>query len=98
MLLPLEAHDKTQLNEIFLSFRAKNLQSCIFYLLAHPAETAYLSFRDGELSNDVLLVQVRPRKVAVHNLFGVGPGQADKTALVQELSKAINFFSYSLSW
>ena len=25
------------------------------------------------------------------HLFGVGPGQADKTALVQELSKAITF-------
>ena len=24
--------------------------------------------------------------------FGVGPGEADKTALVQELSKAITFF------
>ena len=26
------------------------------------------------------------------HLFGVGPGEADKTALVQELSKAITFF------
>ena len=26
------------------------------------------------------------------HLFGVGPGEADKTALVQELSKAISFF------
>ena len=26
------------------------------------------------------------------HLFGVSPGEADKTALVQELSKAITFF------
>ena len=34
---------------------------------------------------------MRPRKVAVHTLLGVGPGEADKTALVQELSNAITF-------
>ena len=27
-----------------------------------------------------------------HLFWGVGPGEADKTALVQELSKAITFF------
>ena len=63
----------------------------IVYLLAHPAETAYLSFRDRELSNDVLRVQVRPRKVAVHTFFCVGPGEADETAFVQELLKAVTF-------
>ena len=36
---------------------------------------------------------MRPRKVAVHTLWGgVGPGEADKTALVHELSKAITFW------
>ena len=44
--IPLEAHHKAQSNEIFLSFLVKNLKSCIFYLLANPDETAYLSFRD----------------------------------------------------
>ena len=53
-----------------LCFRAKNLRSCIFYLLAHPAETAYLSFRDRELSNDVRLVQLQRRKVVVHTFLG----------------------------
>ena len=32
------------------------------------------------------------RKSCGSHLFGVGPGEADKTALVQELSKAITFF------
>ena len=66
----------------------------MFYLLAHPAETAYLSFRDRELFNVVLLVQVRPRKVPVHTFFRVGPGEAD----VQELSEAVTFLPYILSW
>ena len=33
--MPLEAHDKAESSEIFLSFQAKT------YLWAHPAETAY---------------------------------------------------------
>ena len=37
---------------------------------------------------------MRPRKVAVHTFLRVGPGKADKTALVQELSKAVTFLSY----
>ena len=32
------------------------------------------------------------KKSGGSHLFGVGPGEADKTALVQELSKAITFF------
>ena len=32
------------------------------------------------------------KKSCGSHLFGVGPGEADKTALVQELSKAITFF------
>ena len=44
--IPLEAHHKAQSSEIFLSFLVKNLKSCDFFLLANPAETAYLSFRD----------------------------------------------------
>ena len=32
------------------------------------------------------------KKSSGSHLFGVGPGEADKTALVQELSKAITFF------
>ena len=64
-----------QSSKIFLCFRAKNLKSFNFYLLANPTETAYLSFRDRELSNDVLLVQVRPRKVSIHTFFGLAQGR-----------------------
>ena len=60
--------------------------------MAHPAETEYLSFRDRELSNGILLVQVRAKKSCGSHLFEVGPGEADETAFVQELSKAVTSF------
>ena len=42
--------------------------------MANPAETAYLSFRDRDLSNDVSLVEFRQRKVVVHTFLWVVPG------------------------
>ena len=91
LLIPLEAHHKAQSSEVFRSFQAKNVKSGIFYLLANPAETAYLSFRDRELSNDVQLVQLRRRKVVVHTFLWVG---SQATAFVLEFSKAVTFLSY----
>ena len=60
--------------------------------MGNPAETAYLSVRDGKLSNAVRLVEFWRRKVAVLTFFGVVPSLADQTAFVPELSKAITFF------
>ena len=59
--IPLEAHDKAEMSEFFQVFFQKFKELYFFYLLAHPAETAYLSFRDRELSNDIRLVQFRRR-------------------------------------
>ena len=42
----------------------------IFFLLGNPAETPYLSVRDVKLSNAVRLLEVRPRKIAVHTYLG----------------------------
>ena len=71
--IPLEMHNKAHSSEIFLSFRQKFKRAVIFRLLANPAETAYLSFRDRELSNDVPLVEFRRRKVVVHTFLWVAP-------------------------
>ena len=60
--------------------------------MGNPAETAYLSVRDGKLSNAVWLVEFRPRKVAVYTFFGLVPSRAAQTAFASELSKAITFF------
>ena len=65
--IPLEVHHKAQLSEIVLSFQAK---SCIFYLLANPAETIYLSVRVGQLSNAIPPVKLWRRIVAVHTFLG----------------------------
>ena len=59
--------------------------------MANPTETAYLSVRDGELSNAVRLVEFRRRKVEIYTFLGVAPSQAAQTAFVPELSKAITF-------
>ena len=56
--------------KFFQVFRQKIERAVIFYLLANPAETAYLSVRDQELSNALWLVEFRQRKVAIHTFFG----------------------------
>ena len=76
----------------FFCFTAKMKRAVIFYLLANPAETAYLSVRDGSLSNAARLVEIRRRKVAVHTFLEVVPSRAAKTAFALALSKAITFF------
>ena len=47
----------------FSVFHQKIERAVIFHLLANPAETAYLSVRDGKLSNAVRFVEFRRRKV-----------------------------------
>ena len=69
----------------FSKFSAKKLRAVIFYLLDNPAETAYLSVRDGDLSKAVRLVEFRRRKVAIHTFLGVVPSPAAQTAFVPEL-------------
>ena len=54
----------------FFCFPPKIERALIFYLLANPAETAYLSVRDRKLSNTVRLVEFRRRKVTVHTFLG----------------------------
>ena len=54
----------------FSVFRPKIQRPVIFYLLGNPAETAYLSVRDGKLSKAVRLLEFRQRKIAVHTYLG----------------------------
>ena len=93
--IPLEAHHKAQLSEIFLSSLAKNKIAVIFfYLWANHAETAYLSFRDWELSNDVWLVQLRRRKVVVHTFLWVVTGHCLRAGIME----SHNFFVLRPIW
>ena len=49
--IPLDVHHKAQLSDVFPSFQAKKIKRAVSF--ANHAETAYLSFRDRELSNNV---------------------------------------------
>ena len=68
--IALEAHLKAQSSEISVIFQAKIKRAVLFSSLVNPARTAYLSFRDQELSNAVWLVELWRGKVAVHTFFG----------------------------
>ena len=61
---------------------------------AHPAETAYLSFRDRELSNDIPLVEFRRRKVVVHTFLWVVPGHCLRAGFMESR----NFFVLCCIW
>ena len=77
----------------FSVFIQKIRRAVIFYLLANPAETAYLSVRDGKLSNAVRIVEFRQGKVCSSHLVGLFPSGAAQTAFAPDLSKAITFLS-----
>ena len=79
--------------KFFKVFSQKFERAVIFYLLANPAETPYLSVRDGKLSKAIQLVEFRPRKVAVHTFLRVVPSRYVQTAFAPELLKAITFLS-----
>ena len=74
--IPLEAHEKTQSSEIFLSFQAKKLKSFNFLYFGPSCWNRIFKLTRSRAFNDILLVEVRPRKVAVHTFFWVGPGKA----------------------
>ena len=69
----------------------------MFYLFANPAEMAYLSVRDGKLSNAVRLVEFRRRKVAVHTFWG-GPKPGFSDSLRAEIIESHNFFFVLMSY
>ena len=52
-------------------YAQKMKELLLFYLLANPAQTTYLSVQDRELSNTIPLVEIRRRKIAVHTFFVV---------------------------
>ena len=81
------------MERFFSVFRQKTKVAVIFYLLANPAETAYLSVVDRELSIAVRLVEFWSKEVAVHTFLGVVPSWAAQTAFLPELSKTITFSS-----
>ena len=83
----------------FSKFSGKNLKELWFsYLLTNPAETAYLSFRDQELSNDARLVQLRRGKIAVHTFWGWSQAGLIRQRSCRNYRKPKLFLSYVVSW
>ena len=91
--IPLKAHHKAQSSDIFLSFQAKKLRAVIFYLLANHAETCIFKLPRSRAFEQRMTCPSAAKKSCGSHLFGVGPGEADETALVQELLKAITLLS-----
>ena len=90
--IPLEAHHKAWLSEIFLSFHAKKLRAVILSFGQSCWKGIFKLPRSRAFQQCTTCPSVAKKSCGSH-LFGVGPGEADETALVQELSKAITFLS-----
>ena len=88
MLIPVEAHHKAQSSDFSKFSAKKSKRAVIFYFLTNPAETAYLSFRNRELSNDEGLVQLQRRKPVVHTFLWVVTGHCLRPGVIE----SHNFF------
>ena len=66
-------------------------RAVIFHLLVNPAETAYLSVRDGELSNAIRLVDFGKEKLQFTPFWG-GPKPGCSDGLCARFIESHNFF------
>ena len=94
--IPLEPHDKAQSSTnivfgqklgkaVFLSF-GQSCRNCTFKLLRSRAFQRRMAY------------PIARKKSGSSHVFGVLPSRAAQTAFVPELSKAITFLSYIVSW
>ena len=93
--IPLEPQHQPQSKRNFSVFLQKIKRAVFFYLLRNPAETPYLSVRDGKLFNAVRLVEFRSRKVAVQwqfTPFWGGPKPVFSDGLRAGTIESHNFF------
>ena len=76
----------------FAKFSAKKLKKLFFYLLANPAETAYLSVRDGELFKRRMACRIPAKKSYSSHLFWGGPKPGCSDGLRAGTIESHNFF------
>ena len=79
----------------------KHERAVIFYLLAHPAETAYLAVQHHELSNAVWLIEIRRRKVAIHTCWGwsqAGCSVGLFAGIIESHNSALSRFNWRKVW
>ena len=91
--IPLEAHHKAQLSDIFLSFPGKkSKRAVIFLFFGQSCWNCIFKLLGWTAFEQCKTCPSAAKKGCGSHLFGVGPSEADKIALVQELSKATSFF------
>ena len=98
LLIPLEVHDKAQWSEIFLSFRAKKVKELYFLSFGPSCWNCIFKLLSSRALQRRTACPSAAKKSCGSHLFWVGPGEADETAFVLELSKAITFLSFVVSW
>ena len=68
------------------------MKSCIFLSSGQSCWNCIFKLQRTRAFDQRMTCPSAAKKSCGSHLFGVGPGEADKTALVQELSKGITFF------
>ena len=58
------------------AFMPELSKAITFYLRSNPGEISHSNYSKRELSNDVSLLEVRPRKVALHTSSHLTPTEA----------------------
>ena len=90
--IPLEAHHKAQSSDTFAKFSGKkSKRAVIFLFFGQSCSNCILKLPRSTAFEQRMTCRSAAKKSCGSHLFGVGLGEADKTALVQELSKAITF-------
>ena len=85
--IPLEAPDKAQSSELFPSFHAKKLKSYNFLSFGPSCWNCSFQLPRLRAFQWCTACPSAAKKSCGSHLFGVGPGEADETAFVQQLSK-----------
>ena len=88
----------TQSSENFLSFRAKTFQSYNLFILRLILLKPHMQASLLESFPMMYASSKSGEKSGSSHLLGVVAPQADQTVFVPELSKAVTFWSYVLSW
>ena len=95
--IPLEAHHKAQLSEIFL-FSGKNLKEQYFLSFGQSCWNCIFKRPRLRAFKRRTACQIAAEKSCSSHLFVVVPSRAAQTAFAPELSKAIIFCLRYLSW
>ena len=96
--IPLEGHHNAQSSEKFSLFRQKIERAVIFLSFGQSCWNCIFKRPSWTAFKRRTACWIMAKKSCNSHLFGVVPSRATQMDFVQELSKAITFLSYVLSW